>query len=56
MMETMNTVANTTVTPRRKQTGRLAEVRAINKKKGWDPMTSEEKKMFDEAMRMITNL
>ena len=48
-------VAYPAIKPRRFK-NRLEEIRAINEAKGWDPMTPEERKAFDEAIRMVTNL
>lgn len=40
----------------RKFKNRFEQVDYYAKLRGWQPMTPEEKKGFDEAIRMITNL
>jgi hypothetical protein len=34
----------------------LERARMVAKKKGWGPLTKEEKKALDEIVRMVTNL
>lgn len=34
----------------------LQRARMVAKKKGWGPLTEEEKKALDDAVRMVTHL
>lgn len=34
----------------------LQRARMVAKKKGWGPLTPEEKRALDDAVRMVTNL
>ena len=36
--------------------GRLEEVEWLDAQKGWGPLSEEDKKAIDDAVRMVTNL
>ena len=45
-----------TITLHEKRISPLKRARMVAAKKGWGPLTEEEKKALDDIVRMVTNL